>query len=123
MSTPNRRIGVRQPMNGRTVDVWSEHRGRFGRRRLEPRTGTLVDLSVSGARLEVPPDVEVRRGQTVEIELGGERCNVRLVDVVPNGQAGPTLLRVEFVGAQPAFLSRVTEWLGDTSLKPSEMRD
>lgn len=103
-------------MQGRAIAVWAERRGRYGRRRMESAPARLVDLSVSGARIEVgPADVALRRGHPVELDFGGERCPALVIEVVPSGPNAPTSLRVEFVAASPSFLSRVSEWLPDRS--------
>lgn len=122
MHPRNRRIGKRQVVDGLVLGVWTERRGRFGRRSMEVRDAEVVDLSVSGARLRVPSDIDLVRGQFLQIDMGRERGQIRVVDVAPD-DSGVTTCRVEFVGAQPGFLRELTKWLGGRDLDPSRMRD
>jgi hypothetical protein len=70
---------------------------------------TIRDVSVTGALVELPDDVNPTTGQTVVLVIEGSpgRARVRRTEL-----AAPNVVGLEFVDPHPAFLPTIHRWLG-----------
>lgn len=82
---------------------------------------TLVEISVSGASLEVGPGVGLAPRQTIELELEGRLGVCRVVWVRPISE-GEVRCGVQFLDPNPAFLPTLYRWLGRDSMADQRMR-
>jgi hypothetical protein len=70
---------------------------------------TIRDVSVTGALIELPDDVQPMTGQTVVLVIEGSagRARVRRTDLL-----APNVVGLEFVDPHPAYLPTIHRWLG-----------
>ncbi len=92
-----RRIGRRQPPFPPLEIQWSTGRRRGLLRRPSPAsTAQVVDLSVSGASVEVEPDDDIGRGSKIPISYQGHTGVALVTRVVGTGSDGRIVYGVRF---------------------------
>ena len=97
-STYNRRIGRRVSVDPSAALSWlpSVPAKRFGRRR-KPQRGSLVDLSLTGARIKAPADPAIVAGTLVVIAVDDLRGVVKVRRIDAAIDPAVSLYGVEFI--------------------------
>ena len=80
---------------------------------------TVCDISMSGAFLALPNDMQPDIGQVLDLVIDGQRGAVRVRRTAP---ADSHLVGVEFIDPHPAFLQTIYQWLGRDEVGVAEMR-
>jgi hypothetical protein len=114
----DRRIGARRPVAPVAVQWTTQHYGRRGA--LRPRApytqrspGVLLDLSVSGARIEGPQFPDLRGDVPVVVSVAGMDAHVRMRRWETTAQPDRLCYGVEFVDLDDDFRGRLYEFIGD----------
>jgi len=108
-----RRIGSRvdiEPVAVRWI-LPNQKKGLF--RKPPERVGRMVNLSITGAGIETPDDVEVRAGTIVGLQVGPYDTQVRVRRSIPGVGPGLKLVGVEFVNLRGALKDEVVRALAD----------
>ena len=116
----NQRLGDRARVREPATIVMVRPK-RFGRS-TETRAAVEVrDVSVSGAYIALPEQVDVTVGQVVDLVLDGHSGSVRIRRLVPSGAS--VMCGLEFLDPHPNFLAVVHRWLGrETAVADARMR-
>jgi hypothetical protein len=114
----NRRIGERRSVTPVEVTWTTRHYGRRGP--LRPRRaytlrspGRLLDLSVSGARIEGPRFADLRKDVPVVVTVAGMDAQVRMRRWETTRDPDRLCYGVEFVDLDDQFRDRLYEFVGD----------
>jgi hypothetical protein len=117
-TVPDKRLGDRAKVRRAAIVI--KHRKRFGRVKEELVGVEVRDVSVTGALLAVPTDIQLQAGQECELEITGQRGRSRIRRLSPAD--GELLCGVEFADSRPAFLPTIYQWLGRDELDETKMR-
>jgi hypothetical protein len=101
--TAERRLGERIAVDGVTVAWLVEWRGRLGRHRLRAEVGRIVDISISGARIEAPWSRDLTVGNHVVLGMGEARALAEIRRIEPDEEHGTARYGVAFVTSDPEF--------------------
>jgi hypothetical protein len=83
------------------------------RRSTKPQRATIVDISVTGALIQAPANVEIQRGTIVNIAFGGEhRGVVRVRRIEPSPDANVAYYGVQFVSLDTALRQLIDDTVG-----------
>ncbi len=108
MARLNRRLGERRPVEPTQIQ-WNipapGWRQRF--RKLEPQTGLLRDVSVTGAAVVAPADEAIVRGTEVRVSFRWVEGLVRVKRVDPHADGARSIYGVEFDRTDSPFAQAV----------------
>jgi hypothetical protein len=107
------RLGDRKPVDQVGV-LTVKRQGRLGRVKEIEHPVQILDVSISGASLQIAPEAELSPKQLARLEVGGDRGNVRIVWLRQDG-GGNSICGVQFLDARPAFLPTLYRWMGRES--------
>jgi hypothetical protein len=111
--TTERRIGQRWPSTGLAVG-WDVHkRSGLRGRRYVARDGIVLDVSVSGAAIIAPVDVEMTQGRVVAVAHGPHIGNVMIRRVMATDRHEQVIYGVEFIDAPISLVSTLVERAAD----------
>jgi hypothetical protein len=114
----DRRIGARRPVAPVEVQWTTRHFGRRGALRAraaytQRSSGRLLDLSVSGARIEGLKFVHLRRDVPAVVTVAGMAARVRMRRWETTRHPDRLCYGVEFVDLDDEFRDRLFEFIGD----------
>jgi hypothetical protein len=107
------RLGDRKSVD-QVGELVVKRQGRLGRVKEHSIPIQIMDVSISGASLRVPPDAELSPKQLALLSVGGQSGTVRIVWMRPDG-SGNGLCGVQFLDPRPAFLPTLYRWMGRES--------
>ncbi len=103
------RLGDRKPVD-QSGELIVRRQGRLGRVKEITIPVHILDVSISGASLQVPPESGVTPRQLALLSVSGTTGNVRVIWVRPDGTGGE-MCGVQFLDPRPAFLPTLYRWL------------
>lgn len=108
MPRTNRRLGERRPVEPTQIQ-WNipapGWRQRF--KKLEPQTGLLRDVSVTGAAVVAPADENIARGSEVRVSFRWIEGLVRVKRIDPDADGSRWIYGVEFERTDTPFAQAV----------------
>jgi hypothetical protein len=72
----------------------------------------IVELGVGGTDVRIPAEAALRPGWLVELGVDDDWCRCRVAWSHP-GLGDELVASLEFIGAQPRFLSSLVRWIED----------
>jgi hypothetical protein len=113
------RLGDRKAVD-QVGELTVKRQGRLGRVKEVVIAVSIIDVSISGASIRVPPDSELVPKQLALLGVDGATGNVRIVWIRSDG-AGNEICGVQFLDPRPAFLPTLYRWLGrESNVAPYE---
>jgi len=120
MPRPNRRLGDRKPVEPTQIQWNVPPTGWLQRfkKRSEPQTGVLQDVSVTGAAVVAPSNPSITLGDVIPVSLGWVEGEVRVKRIDPYLDGTNSIYGVEFDRTDSPLAQAVHQVFLDRGLPP-----